>query len=74
LTLHCYTYATQTTVVAPIFDRVVDSVRIDDELRYRPRLGDRWPPRASTVAFAAAAVSIVFLLILDLRRRRRRQS
>jgi len=73
-TLHCYTYATQATVVAPIFDRVVDSVRIDDELRYRSRFGDRWPPRPSSVAFAAAAVSIVILLILDLRRRRRRQS
>jgi len=74
LTLHCYTYATQATVVAPIFDRVVDSVRIDDELRYRPRLGDRWPPRPSTLAFTAAAVSAAIFLILDLRRRRRLRS
>ena len=31
--------------LAPIFERVVDSVRFDDELQYRPRFGDRWPPR-----------------------------
>jgi len=70
-TLHCYTYATQATVVAPIFGRVVDSVSFDDELRYRPRLGDRWPPRPSTLAFSAAAVSILILVILEFRRRRR---
>jgi hypothetical protein len=73
-TLHCYTHTPQTTVVAPIFERVVDSVCIDDELRYRPRLGDLWPPRPSTVAFAAAAVSLVILIILDLHRRRRGRS
>jgi len=72
-TLHCYTYKTHATVVAPLFERVVDSVRIDDELRYRPRLADRWPPRPSTLAFSAAAVSIIILIILGLRRRKRRQ-
>jgi len=73
-TLHCYTYTPQATVVAPIFERVVDSTRFDDELRYRPRLSDLWPPRPSTLAFAAAFVSIVILLALDLRRRRGRRS
>ncbi len=73
-TLHCYTYATQATVVAPIFERVVDSVRFDHELRYQPRLGDRWPPRPSTLAFSAAAMLIFVVLVVEIRRRRRRQS
>jgi hypothetical protein len=70
-TLHCYTYSTQATVVAPIFERVVDSVRFDDELQYRPRFGDRWPPRPSTLAFSAAAVLILIVLVVEIRRRRR---
>jgi hypothetical protein len=70
-TLHCYTYSTHATVVAPIFERVVESVRFDDELSYRPRLGDRWPPSPSTLAFAAAGILMVAVLALEIRRRRR---
>jgi len=73
-TLHCYTHTTQATVVAPIFERVVDSIHFDDELRYRPRFGDRWPPRPSTVAYAAAALAFIILIALELRRRRRLRS
>ncbi len=72
-TLHCYAYAPQATVVAPIFDRVIDSVRFDDELRYQPRCIDRWPPRPSTVAYGAAAL-IAIILVLRLIRSRRRRS
>jgi len=70
-TLHCYTYATQATVVAPIFEAVVDSVEFDSELRYRPRFGDRWPPRPSTLAYAAAVLIFIALIVVELRRRRR---
>jgi len=72
-TLHCYAHAPQATAVAPIFDRIVDSVRFDDELRYKQRCVDRWPPRPSTVAYSAAAL-IAIILILSLIRSRRRQT
>jgi hypothetical protein len=71
-TLHCYAHASQAIVVAPIFDRVIDSVRFDDELRYKPRCVDRWPPRPSTVAYGAAALIAMALLLQQIRRRRRR--
>ncbi len=70
-TLHCYAHATQKTVMAPIFDRVIDSVRFDDELRYKPRLVDRWPPRPSTVAYGAAALIAITLVLHQIRHRRR---
>ena len=70
-TLHCYAHAPQITIVAPIFDRVVDSVRFDAELRYKPRWVDRWPPKPSTVAYGAAALIAMALLLHQFRRRRR---
>ena len=70
--LHCYAYSPQATVVAPIFDRVIDSVRFDDELNYEPRLGDRWPPRPSTIAYGAAALVAVILVLSLIRSWRRR--
>jgi len=71
-TLHCYAHSSQATIVAPIFDRIIDSVRFDDELRYRPRCIDRWPPKPSTVAYGAAALIAMALLLHQIRRRRRR--
>ena len=71
-TLHCYAQAPQATVVAPIFDRIIDSVRFDDELRYQPRWVDRWPPKPSTIAYGAAALIAMALLLYQVRRRRRR--
>ena len=72
-TLHCYAGADHALVMAPLFDRVIDSVRFDGELRYKPRLGDRWPPRPSTVAYGVAAL-IAIILILSLIRSRRHRS
>jgi len=71
-TLHCYSHATQKTVMAPIFDRVIDSVRFDDDLRYQPQCVDRWPPRPSTVAYGAATLIAITLVLHQIRRRRRR--
>jgi len=72
-TVHCYAGAAQAEAMAPIFDRVIDSVRFDDELRYKPTLGDRWPPRPSTIAYVAAAL-IAIILVLSLIRSRRNRS
>ncbi len=72
-TLHCYAHTPQATAVATIFDRIIDSVRFDDALRYQPRFVDRWPPKPSTVAYGAAAL-IAIILVLRLIRSRRRRS
>jgi len=71
-TLHCYAAADQAPLMTPIFDRAIDSVRFDNELRYTPRFGDRWPPRPSTVAYGAAALVAVILVLSLIRSRRRR--
>jgi hypothetical protein len=70
-TLICYAHSPQATVVAPIFDRVIDSVRFDQELRYKPRCVDRWPPKPSTIAYGAAALIAIALLLNQIHRRRR---
>jgi hypothetical protein len=70
-TIHCYASIPQFTQTAPVFADIIASVRLDDSLRYRPRLSDRWPPRPSEIAFVAAAVTVsVFLLVYVLRRGR----
>lgn len=50
-----------------LFDRIVDSVRFDPAVAYRPRLADRWP---GWPFFAAAALTAALLIgWLVLRRR-----
>lgn len=49
------------------FDAVVDSVVIDPEIAYRPRLRDRWPGLPFFVAAGAVAVVLIAYLV---RRRR----
>lgn len=71
-TLHFYAADDQAQLMAPIFDRTIDSVRFDSELRYQPRFSDRWPPRPSTVAYSAAALVAVILVLSLIRNRRRR--
>jgi hypothetical protein len=71
-TLHCYAGADQAPVMAPLFDRIIDSVRFDDELHYQPKLGDRWPPRPSTIAYGAAALIAIILIFIVIRSRRHR--
>lgn len=71
-TVHCYADDAEAPVITPIFDRIIDSVRFDDELLYKPRFGDRWPPRPSTVAYGAAALVAVILVLSLIRSRRRR--
>jgi hypothetical protein len=71
-TLHCYAHAPQATAVAPIFDRIIDSVSFDDELVYKSRWVDLWPPKPSTIAYGAASMVAMALLLHQVRRRRRK--
>ena len=68
-TIHFYAHASQTEVLKPLFDHVVHSVRFDDELRYRPRWADRWPPRPPILFFMAALIVAIAASILLYRRR-----
>ena len=73
-TIHFYSRAAQFDTMASISDRVIDSVRFDDELRYRPRLIDRLPARSPLILVASAALIAIVAAVIDLVRRRRRQS
>ncbi len=70
-TIHCYAHVAQMGDMESIFAAIIDSVRLDDEIRYRPQFRDRWPPRPSTLAFSAAAISALVMIILYLVQRRR---
>jgi hypothetical protein len=70
--LHCYALEAQMDQTAPLFSHVVDSIEFADELRYRPRLADRWPPHPSTVAFTAAGITAAILVIMVIATRRQR--
>ncbi len=71
-TVHCYAHISQNIDAAPIFDRVIDSVRIDKSIRYQPRISDRLPPMAVLVAYSVAAIlaAAIFITLMVLRRRR----
>jgi hypothetical protein len=73
-TIHFYVPVRRAPAMAPIYSRIIDSVRLDDELRYRPRLADRWPPRPATLLLAAAALLAALAVAVHLFQRRRGQS
>ncbi|MCK5377100.1 MAG: hypothetical protein KAJ97_08470, partial [Acidobacteria bacterium] len=68
-TIHCYAPASQTGVFAPLFADIIASVRLGEDIAYRPRLADRWPPALAVIAYTAAGLSAVILLALVIRRR-----
>jgi len=68
-TIHCYAPASQTDVYAPLFADIIASVRLGEDIAYRPRLADRWPPTPATIALSGAALGAVIVLVLALRRR-----
>jgi len=71
-TIHCYALISQNTAMKPVFDSIIESVRIDQSIRYRPRLGDRLPQRPALIAYAIAlALALVVLGIYLVGRRRR---
>jgi hypothetical protein len=67
-TIHFYAHVSEIAIMAPIFEHVTRSVRFDEELAYRPRLADRWPPRPINLFFLASLVAITVLSVHLLRR------
>lgn len=61
-TVHCYAHISQNIDAAPIFERVIESVEIDESIRYRPRLGDRMPPKPALIAYSIAALLAIAIL------------
>lgn len=68
-TIHFYAHASRTETMKPVFDHVVHSVRFDDELRYRPRWADHWPPRPAILFLTAALIVAITASVLLYRRR-----
>jgi hypothetical protein len=73
-TIHCYALISQHVAMMPVFDRIISSVRIDDSIRYRPRLSDRLPPRPALISYSIAFALAVLTLVVHLIQRRRRST
>ncbi len=71
-TVHCYALISQHVAMKPVFDRILQSVKIDDSIRYRPRLSDRLPPRPALISYTIAFVLAILALVVHLIQRRRR--
>jgi hypothetical protein len=69
-TIHCYASLSERDLTAPLFQRVIASVKFDDELRYRPRLTDRLPPLFTPLLLAAVLITAVLAFVYMNRRRR----
>ena len=73
LTMHFYSRIRATEAMDEISTRIVDSVRFDDELRYRPRLLDRWPLQPATILVVTGSLIAIIALAIHFTRRRRGQ-
>jgi hypothetical protein len=73
-TMHFYSRVRAAEVMDEISTRIVASVRFDDELRYRPRLIDRWPPRPATILVVVGLLIAAAALAAHFAQRRRRRS
>ena len=73
-TMHFYSRVKATEAMDEISTRIVDSVRFDDELRYQPRLLDRWPPQPATILVLVGSLIAITALAIHFLRRRRKQS
>lgn len=69
-TVHCYAHVSQNIQATPIFDRVINSVEINESIRYRPRLGDRMPPRPALFAYSIAGLLTIAIFVILIARRR----
>jgi hypothetical protein len=72
--VHCYERAARMDASGPLFDRVIASVRFDDEVGYRPRWSDRWTGRHSVLLLLALAAGAALVVAAAWRDRRRRQA
>lgn len=73
-TVHCYALLKQRLDLVATFDRIIDSVRFDDAVRYRPRFTDRIPRRSPQLMYAIAAALALAILVVHLVQRRRRST
>jgi hypothetical protein len=73
-TMHFYSRVKATEAMDEISARIVDSVRFDDELRYRPRLLDHWPPRPAAILVLLGLLIAIAALAAHFAQRRRRLS
>jgi len=73
-TVHCYALISQHVAMNPVFDKILDSVRFDESIRYRPRLGDRLPPTPALISYAIALFFAVLALVVLADQRRRRNA
>ena len=69
-TVHCYSRLSDSELTAPLFEKVIASVRFDDELRYRPRITDRLPKLFLPLLLAAVVIATILAIVLVKRRRR----
>mgnify|MGYP001819648966 FL=1 len=70
-TMHFYSRIRATDAMNTISTRIVNSVRFDDELRYRPRLFDLWPPPSATILVVAGTLLAFLTLAVQFLKRRR---
>ena len=69
--MHFYSRIKDTEAMNEISERIISSVRFDDELRYRPRLSDLWPPAPSVILVVAGVLLACGVLLVHLIQRRR---
>jgi len=68
-TVHCYAHFSNAEAMAPVFTAIIDSVLFDEDVAYKARLSDRWPPTPASIMYGAAALAAAILLLLAIRRR-----
>ena len=73
-TMHFYSRIRDAETMEEISNRIVGSVRFDDELRYRPHLSDLWPPAPSVILLLLGTALAAAVLVIHLIQRRRRPS
>ena len=72
-TVHFYSRLEETETMAEVSDRIVASIRFDDELAYHPRLSDHLPPATPMILlFSGVLIAIIVLSVHLVQRRRRR--
>jgi hypothetical protein len=72
-TIHFYALTDHLESMTPVYEHIIDSVRFDAELDYRPRMIDRLPPTLPLVLLASAAAIALGAVILSLYQRKRRR-
>ena len=73
-TMHFYSRIRAIDAMDEISKRIVDSVKFDDELRYRRRLLDLWPPPPATILVMVGSLIAIFALAVHFLQRRRSQT